>query len=100
MTADRGSGTVVADSGGSDSESIYASIPPVSGPQRQDLERWLRRQKSSLALALRERIMLQLTLGHCDQQVADSLCARAVDPGRPTEGDDLRVRSPEYRKVR
>ncbi len=83
LTPDRGSGTVVADSGGRDGKSTYASTPPqISDPQRQELNRWLRRQKTLQALALRARIILQSAQGHSDQRVADSLHTTRITVGK------------------
>ncbi len=47
--------------------------PQISDMQRQELNRWLRRQKTSQALALRARIIFQSAQGLSDQRVADSL---------------------------
>ncbi len=56
--------------------------PQISDPQRQELNRWLRRQKTSQALALRARILLQSAQGRSDQQVADSLPTTRVTVGK------------------
>ncbi len=56
--------------------------PPISDPQRQELNRWLRRQKISQALALRARILLHSAQGHSDQQVADSLPTTRTTVGK------------------
>ncbi len=56
--------------------------PPISNPQRHELNRWLRRQKTSQALGLRTRIILQSAQGHSDQQVADSLHTTRVTVGK------------------
>ena len=42
-------------------------IPTVSNDQREQLQRWLRRQKTSQALASRARIILNSAEGHSDQ---------------------------------
>ncbi len=56
--------------------------PQISDPQRQELNRWLQRLKTSQALALRARIILQSAQAHSDQQVADSLPTTRVTVGK------------------
>ncbi len=51
-------------------------FPQVSDPQRQELKRWLRRQKT-----LRARIILQSAQGPRDQRVADSLPTTRITVG-------------------
>ena len=45
-------------------------VPELSEDQRQELQRWLRRQKTAQALALRARIILESASGASDQAVA------------------------------
>ncbi len=56
--------------------------PQISDPQRQELNRWLRRPKTSQALAWRARILLQSAQGHSDQRVTDSLPTTRVTIGK------------------
>lgn len=55
--------------------------PELSQEQRQELQRWLRRPKTSQALALRARIVLESAGGKSDQAVA-----QAVGTTRATVG--------------
>ena len=48
-------------------------IPDPSEDQRHDLQRWLRRSKTSQALALRARIVLESAEGKSDTEVARQL---------------------------
>ena len=58
-------------------------IPTVSNDQRQQLQRWLRRQKTSQALASRARIILNSAEGHSDQAVAQMLSTTRATVGKP-----------------
>ena len=57
-------------------------IPTVSNDQRQQLQRWLRRQKTSQALASRARIILNSAEGHSDQAVAQMLSTTRATVGK------------------
>lgn len=57
-------------------------IPMVTGDQREQLQLWLRRQKTSQALALRARIILNSAEGHSDQAVAEALSTTRATVGK------------------
>ena len=57
-------------------------IPTVSNDQREQLQRWLRRQKTSQALASRARIILNSAEGHSDQAVAQMLSTTRATVGK------------------
>lgn len=57
-------------------------IPEPSEDQRQDLQRWLRRSKTSQALALRARIVLESAEGKSDTEVADQLGTTRATVGK------------------
>ena len=57
-------------------------IPEPSEDQRQDLQRWLRRSKTSQALALRARIVLESAEGKSDAEVADQLGTTRATVGK------------------
>ena len=57
-------------------------VPTVTEVQRQQLQCWLRRQKTSQALALRARIILESTDGHSDQAVASALSTTRATVGK------------------
>ena len=57
-------------------------IPEPSEDQRQDLHRWLRRSKTSQALALRARIVLESAEGKSDTEVADQLGTTRATVGK------------------
>jgi len=48
-------------------------VPKLSALEREELERWLRRSKTSQALALRARIVLACSGGNSDMAVAEQL---------------------------
>ena len=52
--------------------------PEPSEDQRQVLERWLRRRKTSQALALRARIVLETAAGKSDSRRHDARDGRQV----------------------
>ena len=57
-------------------------IPEPSSEQREELERWLRRQKTAQSLALRARIVLESAKGKSDQAVAVQLGTTRVTVGK------------------
>ena len=57
-------------------------IPDPSEDQRQDLHRWLRRSKTSQALALRARIVLEAAEGRSDTEVAGRLGTTRATVGK------------------
>ena len=57
-------------------------IPEPSPEQREELERWLRRQKTAQSLALRARIVLESAKGKSDQAVAVQLGTTRVTVGK------------------
>jgi DNA-binding CsgD family transcriptional regulator len=57
-------------------------IPDPSEDQRQDLQRWLRRSKTSQALALRARIVLEAAEGRSDTEVAGQLGTTRATVGK------------------
>ena len=57
-------------------------IPTVTNDQREQLQGWLRRQKTSQALALRARIILNSAEGHSDQAVAQQLSTTRATVGK------------------
>ena len=50
--------------------------------QLQELERWIRRTKTSQALAMRARIILETTVGKSDMEVADELGTTRATVGK------------------
>ena len=56
--------------------------PEPSEDQREVLERWLRRSKTSQALALRARIVLETADGKSDMEVADQLGTMRATVGK------------------
>ena len=57
-------------------------VPEVSDEQRKELQRWLRRKKTTQALALRARIVLESAAGQSDQAVADVLRTTRATVGK------------------
>ena len=57
-------------------------IPEPSEEQREELQRWLRRQKTAQALALRARIVLESADGKSDQAVAVQLGTTRATVGK------------------
>ena len=57
-------------------------IPEPLPEQREELERWLRRQKTAQSLALRARIVLESAKGKSDQAVAVQLGTTRVTVGK------------------
>ena len=57
-------------------------VPELSEDQRQELQRWLRRTKTSQALALRARIVLESAEGKSDVAVAEELGTTRVTVGK------------------
>lgn len=57
-------------------------IPELTEEQRQELQRWVRRSKTSQALALRARIVLQAAAGKSDMAVADRLGTTRATAGK------------------
>ena len=57
-------------------------IPTVTDDQREQLQRWLRRRKTSQALALRARIILNSAEGRSDQAVAEALSTTRATVGK------------------
>ena len=58
------------------------AIPEVTDDQRQELQRCLRRRKTSQALALRARIVLESATGKSDQAVASALRTTRATVGK------------------
>ena len=64
-------------------------IPDLSGAQRQELQRWVRRSKTAQALVLRARIVLETAAGKSDlQDGCDGLLDEPRPGARRTIGDD------------
>ena len=57
-------------------------VPKLSREQRSELQRWLRRNKTAQALALRARIVLQSASGKSDQAVASMLGTTRATVGK------------------
>ena len=57
-------------------------VPELSNDERQELRRWLRRSKTSQALALRARIVLACAEGVSDKAVAERLGTSRVTVGK------------------
>ena len=57
-------------------------VPEISEQQRQQLQGWLRRRKTSQALALRARIVLQCAQGESDLTVAAALGTTRATVGK------------------
>ena len=57
-------------------------VPELSNDERQELQRWLRRSKTSQALALRARIVLACAEGVSDKAVAERLGTSRVTVGK------------------
>ena len=57
-------------------------VPELSDDQRQELQRWVRRTKTSQALALRARIVLESVGGKSDIAVAEELGTTRVTVGK------------------
>ena len=58
------------------------AIPELSADERGELERWVRRRKTSQALALRARIVLAAADGESDVAVAERLGTTRVTVGK------------------
>ena len=58
------------------------AIPEPSADEREELERWVRRSKTSQALALRARIVLACAAGESDVAVAERLGTTRVTVGK------------------
>ena len=58
------------------------AVPRLSVGEREELERWVRRQKTSQALALRARIVLASAAGESDVAVAERLGTTRVTVGK------------------
>ena len=57
-------------------------IPELADEQRQELQRWVRRTKTSQALALRARIILETASGKSDLEVAGQLGTTRATVGK------------------
>ena len=57
-------------------------IPELSDEQLQELRRWVRRPKTSQALSLRARIILETTTGKSDLEAADELGTTRATVGK------------------
>ena len=58
------------------------AVPELSEEQREELQRWLRRSKTSQALALRSRIVLRCASGSSDVAVAQELGTTRATVGK------------------
>ena len=57
-------------------------IPALSDTERAELDRWVRRRKTSQSLALRARIILEAADGLSDKAVAEKLGTSRVTAGK------------------
>jgi len=57
-------------------------IPQLTDTDRSDLERWVRRPKTTQSLALRSRIILFSAKGHSDQEIAEKLAISRATVGK------------------
>lgn len=69
-----------------DAWSCLGQIPDPSEDQRHDLQRWLRRSKTSQALALRARTVLESAEGKSDTEVAGQLGTTGATVSRISAG--------------